>query len=160
MNKPLTAVDIDNKKIIYDGCMITKTGKVIDLFNPDPALILIEDIAHGLANTCRWNGHTQQFWSVSQHSCMGYDMLTGISKMQFLLHDAEEAYWGDIIKPIKNIIEQKCPEIKTAMDNFSCIIFKKFGIPFPDILIKDLDFELLRVTIMFSGLPQWQKNNS
>jgi hypothetical protein len=74
IEKITNAVDLDNKKIVYDGCMITVSGIVVDLFNPDPDTLLISDIAHGLANNCRWNGHTKHFWSVAQHCCMMYDM--------------------------------------------------------------------------------------
>src|SRR3990167_2002595 len=104
------AVDIDNKKIVLDGCMVTVSQTVVDLLNPDPELIIIEDIAHGLANNCRWNGHTKKFWSVAQHCCMMYDFVSKESKLTALLHDAEEAYWGDMIKPLKNVFRSVCPE--------------------------------------------------
>lgn len=129
MKNVLKAVDLDNHKIVYDGCMITKCGIVVDLINPDPDTILIEDIAHGLANNCRWNGHTQKFWSVAQHCCMMYDMAHDGEKLTGLFHDAEEAYWGDMIKPLKNIIKEKCPEIIERMRYLRKLIFDKFSIP-------------------------------
>ena len=122
------AVDLDNKKIVYDGCMITFSGIVIDLFNPNPELILLEDIAHGLANNSRWNGHTQKFWSIAQHCCMMYDEAPDNEKLNHLFHDAEEAYWGDMIKPLKNLIRDNCPEIIEKMKLMRRIIFTKFNI--------------------------------
>jgi hypothetical protein len=141
----MKAVDLDNKKIVYDGCMITVSGEVIDLFNPNPNSILIIDIAHGLANNCRWNGHTQKFWSVAQHCCMMYDAAPRGEKLKYLFHDAEEAYWGDIIKPLKNILAEKCPEILAHMRELRKLIYYKFKIPYVygDEGVKRLDYDCL-----------------
>jgi hypothetical protein len=109
MKKITKAVDLINGKIVLDGCMVTASGFIVDLINPDPETILIDDIAQGLANNCRWNGHTQEFWSVAQHCCMMFDIAPDELKLTHLFHDCEEAYWGDMIKPLKNIIESKYP---------------------------------------------------
>jgi len=123
------AVDIDNKKIVYDGCMVTVSGIVVDLMNPDPDTLLIEDIAHGLAYNCRWNGHTKGFWSVAQHCCMMFDMAPRDIRLAWLFHDAEEAYWGDMIKPLKNIIREEYPELLEKMRIIRNLIYTKFNIP-------------------------------
>ena len=128
INKITKAVDLDNKKIVYDGCMITVSGIVVNLLDPDPDTLLITDIAHGLANNCRWNGHTRHFWSVAQHCCMMYDMAPKGEKLSHLFHDAEEAYWGDMIKPLKNVIRDKCPEIIEKMKMLRGMIYLKFNI--------------------------------
>jgi hypothetical protein len=143
MKKITKAVDLVNGKIVLDGCMITKSGYVVDLMNPDPKTILIDDIAHGLANNCRWNGHTQSFWSVAQHCCMMYDMANEGFELTFLFHDAEEAYWGDIIKPLKNLIEQKCPEITERMRGMRKLIFDKFSVPYSGVVTKQVDYNCL-----------------
>jgi len=142
--KIMNAIDIDNKKIVLDGCMVTVSNIVVNLYNPDPNTIFIEDIAHGLANNCRWNGHTQEFWSVAQHCCMMYDNAPKARKLTFLMHDAEEAYWGDMIKPLKNKIQVACPEIINLMHLMRHIIFKKFGIDEESEDSKGHDFELLK----------------
>ena len=129
MEKITKAVDLDNKKIVYDGCMITVSGIVVNLMHPDPDTILIRDIAHGLANNCRWNGHSKKFWSVAQHCCEMYDLAPDDEKLSHLFHDAEEAYWGDIIKPLKNLIKDKCPEITDKMRLMRKLIYEKFNIP-------------------------------
>lgn len=143
-NNPLKAVDLDNKKIVYDGCMLTKSNILIDLYHPDPDLILIDDIAHGLANNCRWNGHTQRFWSVAQHCCMMCDMASPKDKLKYLFHDAEEAYWGDTIKPLKNKIKESCPEIILLMREMRKIIYDKFKIDYIDEGTEKADFECLQ----------------
>jgi 5'-deoxynucleotidase YfbR-like HD superfamily hydrolase len=144
MDKFINAVDLNSKKIVYDGFMITASGILINLFDVDKNLILIEDIAHGLANNCRWNGHTKQFFSVGQHCCMMFDNAPKDRKMTFLMHDSEEAYWGDMIKPLKNIIQKKCPEIIEQMTKTRVLIFEKFGISEESKDSKEMDFELLQ----------------
>jgi uncharacterized protein len=117
-----------NSKLVQDGCMITFSGILIDLWHPDKKLINIQDIAHGLANNSRWNGHSRKFWSVAQHCCMMYDIAPKERKLTFLMHDAEEAYWSDVIKPIKNKLQESCPEIIELMHLMRDIIFERYGI--------------------------------
>ena len=69
----------------------------------------ITDIAHALANTCRYGGHCARFYSVAEHSCLVADWLidTGATKaVAFvgLMHDAQEAYIGDMPSPLKAVI--------------------------------------------------------
>lgn len=64
----------------------------------------IEDIAHGLAYQCRFNGQTSAFYSVAQHSIMVASILPPRLHKAALLHDAAEAYLGDIVKPLKHLL--------------------------------------------------------
>ena len=64
----------------------------------------IEDIAHGLAYQCRFNGQTSAFYSVAQHSIMVASILSPHLHKAALLHDAAEAYLGDIVKPLKHLL--------------------------------------------------------
>ena len=141
--KITNVTDIDKNKIVLDGCMVTFSGIVFDLMNPDPDLIKIEDIAHGLAFNCRWNGATQRFYSIAEHSirvsqrCLGREM-----QLSGLFHDAEEAYWGDMIKPLKEIIRINSPEVLQRMKDLRHLIFDKFQIKLFDTTQEDWD-ELL-----------------
>lgn len=102
----------------------TNSGKIIDLLNPNPDTIVIEDIAHGLSHMPRWSGQTEQFYSVAQHSVRVASYFDDKKiALQALLHDATEAYMMDIPKPLKNLI----PEYKTIEENLLCNILKKFG---------------------------------
>ena len=69
----------------------TRSGRRLYLHNPNPSQILIDDIAHGLAHQCRFNGQTNQFYSVAQHSVMVSSILPLELKLAGLLHDAAEA---------------------------------------------------------------------
>ncbi len=136
--------DIDRKKIVLDGCMVTYTGIIFDLTNPDADLIKIEDIAHGLAFNCRWNGATKYFYSIAEHSIRvmnrcGYDFE---KRKAGLFHDTEEAYWGDMIKPLKEIIKINSPEVLQKMKDLRLLIFDKFNIKYADTTKEDWD-ELL-----------------
>ena len=86
------------------------SGRRLDLLNPSPLDIEIEDIAHGLARVARWNGQTRgdHAFSVAQH-CVLVERLTGEltpnlareARLAALLHDASEYVVGDLISPFK-----------------------------------------------------------
>lgn len=84
----------------------TYTGIAFDLINPTPDMVSLEDIAHALSMQCRYNGHTRRFYSVAEHSVHVSSVLAsaGIEEQrQGLLHDACEAYIGDLVSPIKRL---------------------------------------------------------
>lgn len=122
----------------------TFKGYYVDVFNPDPDSIDIEDIAHGLSNTCRFGGHTYNFFSVAEHSVSvaRHQLVPDDLKMTALLHDATEAYMCDLPRPIK----RNLPGYKSAEENLMLIIANKFGLefPFPDI-IKKIDNHQLEI---------------
>lgn len=84
--------------------VLTHTGKLFDLSQPDAELIDPRDIAHALAHICRFNGHTREFYSVAQHSCIVADLVPSEHKLAALLHDAPEAYVGDMVRPLKRFM--------------------------------------------------------
>lgn len=81
----------------------TYTGVCFPFSFDDPGRINIQDIAHSLALQCRFNGHCKEFYSVAQHSVWVSNMVTDPElKIPALLHDASEAYLGDMIYPLKH----------------------------------------------------------
>jgi hypothetical protein len=87
----------------------TRTGKLVDVRNPTPDMVDLEDIAHALSMICRFAGHTREFYSVAEHSVL-VALLGNRSdfspefNLALLLHDAAEAYVGDIISPVKRLL--------------------------------------------------------
>lgn len=86
----------------WDGYVITFTGAAIRPLEPDAAQIRIGDIAHGLANSCRFTGQTRSFYSVAQHSVLASWIVAPELALTALLHDASEAYLSDIARPVKS----------------------------------------------------------
>jgi 5'-deoxynucleotidase YfbR-like HD superfamily hydrolase len=89
------------------------SGRRLDLLNPSPVDVEIEDIAHGLARVARWNGQTagEHAFSVAQHSLLVEQIVGRIAKqptpallLTALLHDAPEYVIGDMISPVKQAI--------------------------------------------------------
>ena len=77
------------------------SGRHVDLCDPRPDQICIEDIAHGLSMLCRFTGHVSTFYSVAQHSVLVARACPPHLRLQGLLHDAQEAYIGDWSTPLK-----------------------------------------------------------
>lgn len=99
------------------------SGTTIDLMNPSPEDIKIEDIAHALSNICRFGGHTPFFYSVAEHSmlalwCAYKDGLESDARKAILFHDATEAYLGDVVRPLKQNLDEYT-EVESRME--ACI---------------------------------------
>lgn len=85
----------------------TYSGRAFPVLKPLAELVVIEDIAHALANICRFGGHTRRFYSVAEHCCHVRDLVAGwgysrCAVQASLLHDAHEAYMGDCVRPLKH----------------------------------------------------------
>lgn len=79
----------------------TFSGEVFDLLNPDPKRIRILDIATHLSRICRFIGASRYFYSVAQHSVIVSYAVPTAYAARGLLHDAHEAYVGDVTSPLK-----------------------------------------------------------
>ncbi len=89
--------------------METYTGLVINPLEIPIVDVRIEDIAHALSLQCRFNGHCKEFYSIAQHSvlvCDFLDLANPRIRLFGLLHDAAEAYMGDMIRPVKELFER------------------------------------------------------
>jgi len=105
----------------------TYTNVEFDIFNATENDVLIIDIAHALSNICRFGGHCKEFYSVAQHSIHVSQLVQPKYKLHALLHDASEAYLGDIPRPIKHSHEFKF--YRGIEKNISSIIYKKYKLP-------------------------------
>lgn len=121
--------------------MQTYTGRKFTPLNPSPADIDIVDIAHALSMTCRFGGHCKQFYSVAQHSVLMAEKAAPQDKLRALLHDAAEAYIGDLIRPIKLHNDTFC-QVEEIVE---LAIADALAMPFPitNAAVKDLDNRIL-----------------
>ncbi len=111
------------------------SGRRLDLLDPSPLDVEIEDIAHGLSRVARWNGQTSGRWSfsVAQH-CLLVENLVGRFKpgtprparLAALLHDAPEYVIGDLITPFKAAVGL---DYKALEDRLMRAIHLRFGLP-------------------------------
>lgn len=122
-------------------------GHYVDLLNPDPATIDIRSIAAGLSKICRFGGQCPRFYSVAEHCLQATKlaMKDGCSVEALravLLHDAAEAYIGDMVKPLKVMI----PEYHLAESRMEAAISKAFNVDFEAFgdVIKKYDRAMLK----------------
>ncbi|WP_254493781.1 YfbR-like 5'-deoxynucleotidase [Bartonella sp. B1099] len=111
------------------------SGRRLDLLNPSPFDIEIEDIAHGLARVARWNGQTrgEYAYSVAQHSLLVEQIFQKLFPQSLkheclcaLLHDAPEYVIGDIISPFKAVIGKQYERIEKRIQD---AIHMRFSLP-------------------------------
>lgn len=105
--------------------ILTATGKHFDFAAPRPDQIDILDIAQGLANECRYAGHTRHFYSVAQHCVIASQIVPREHALEALLHDAAEAYCKDIPRPLKAML----PDYRAVEDRVEAAIRDRFGLP-------------------------------
>lgn len=128
---------------VYDGKFNAISGKQIDLLCPTPNMIRLEDIAHALSNICRFGGHSRTFYSVAQHSVLVAELAPFRLRKEALLHDATEAYVGDVIKPLKVLLGDVFENIENS---FLKAIIKKFDLDDKKLLkVKQCDKEALEL---------------
>ena len=111
------------------------SGRRLDLLDPTPVDIEVEDIAHGLAFVARWNGQTKGdfAYSVAEHSLLVETLFTRMQpsasvkwRLAALLHDAPEYVIGDMISPVKAAVGSGYGELD---DRLTAAIHIRFGLP-------------------------------
>jgi hypothetical protein len=111
------------------------SGRRLDLLNPSPVDVEIEDIAHGLSRVARWNGQTLGDWafSVAQHCVLVEELARRLKPnlkqdwcLAVLLHDAPEYVVGDLITPFKSAVGL---DYKTLERRLMSAVLIRFGLP-------------------------------
>jgi 5'-deoxynucleotidase YfbR-like HD superfamily hydrolase len=137
----------------------TVSGRWVNPFDPDPAQIDPGDIARALANQCRFGGHSRTFYSVAQHSVIVSELVEqrgGDVEDVFaaLMHDATEAYLGDMPHPLKHR-SALGSAFKTAEDQLERVIRRRFAIK-PDVPeVKRADRALLATERRAFSAESW-----
>ncbi len=103
----------------------TYTGRLYDVLYPRPQDICIEDIAHHLSMTCRYQGAVHRFYSVAEHSVLVSYMVPKKYAFYGLMHDAQEAYVGDMPTPLK----RNMPEFQEIEDRNWKAVAIEFVLP-------------------------------
>lgn len=135
----------------------TASGRLVDLADFQHDDIHDQDIAHPLSMICRYGGHVPGHYSVAEHSILvsrlvehwGFD---AIVQLQALLHDAPEAYIGDMVRPLKSFM----PEFREYEHQVLTVIFEREDLPIPDAdsPVWHADLEMTRVVEPI--IQRWQ----
>jgi hypothetical protein len=145
--------------------MQTYSGRKVDLKCPQPKDIYIDDIAHALSMMCRFGGHCKNFYSVAEHSLLVERVValnlpdTKTMNLAALLHDAAEAYLGDVISPLKKLLAPKTVDLEGLWLD---AIRKRFELPMylqplPSV-VHEADAIMLKIEVfnLFdSVIPEW-----
>jgi hypothetical protein len=133
--------------------LLTLSGKWLDVLNPHVDAIDIQDIAMGLAQTNRYNGQLPRPYSVAQHSVLCARVAPPDLKFDALMHDATEAYVGDLCRPVK---QQIC-KFREVEDQLEAVIRRKFGLcgEKHGVFVKEIDVRMLVTEAKQFGLEWW-----
>lgn len=136
-------------------CIMLMSGEYFDFVIPETSKFTIEDIALGLSRTIRFSGQSIAPYTVGQHSVLCSYIVEPQHALAALLHDAGEAFLGDVVSPLKQMLY--C--FKEIEERVEKVICKQFAIPFPhhpDIKKADLQMLATEVRDLQSPDAQWE----
>lgn len=122
------------------NCITTFSGRPFWPFNPQACDLDIDDIAHHLSLACRFSGACRTFYSVAQHSVACSLVCDKSIAHWALMHDAAEAYLGDMPRPIKRLL----PDYMEAEERILECVAHRFALPWPiPSAVKEVDVRML-----------------
>lgn len=131
---------VSGRRTPVDGWIQTITNRQVFPLDPLPSVIVIEDVAAALSKIARFNGHTQGDlgYSVAQHSVV-VSRLCPTKPLAGLLHDAAEAYLGDIAKPVKSELDRLAHGELTRIENgILRAVAESFLVPYEDLVCEEV----------------------
>jgi len=130
------------------------SGRRFDLLDPASSQFEVEDIAHGLAHICRYAGQCRTFYSVAEHSMLVSEVVENFA-LEALMHDAAEAFIGDITRPLKQLL----PDYKVIEADIERVIADRFGlVSEAKKVVKEADLQVLaaeQCQVMAPGCADW-----
>lgn len=120
-------IDVDGVPFGSGPMIRLLSGHYFDLEAPARSRFTINDVAHALAHLCRFTGHTRQFYSVAEHSVHASRIVPAGDALTALLHDAAEAFIGDVAKPLKAVL----PEYAAIEDRVTRAVAERLGFTYP-----------------------------
>lgn len=134
--------------------IMLQSGSEFDILDPHSSNFNIEDIAHGLSLQCRYVGQCREFYSIAEHS-VHVSATCEDHALAALLHDAAEAFIGDVSGPLKALL----PDYKRIEKTIEAAIFERFEISYPlPTAVKRADLSVLAAEqnqIMPRGTNNW-----
>ncbi len=127
---------MDTDSLVEPYVIDTASGVRLDLDNPRPEDIRIEDVAGGLSKVCRFSAQPLEYYSVAQHALLVRRLVVEAGHPELALvalhHDSHEAYLCDIPSPLKRKIRKATPVYKDACKTLDRVIAEAFGFEWPE----------------------------
>lgn len=135
-------------------CIQTRRGRVVDLATFKEEDIDLDDIVHALSNITRFTGHCRVPYSVAQHSVIVSRSCPDPHKAWGLMHDASEAYLGDVSRPLKSML----PDYQEIEERVMKVIARRFNLPWPmpkEVKVADMAALVSEKNILFDHQIEW-----
>jgi hypothetical protein len=145
-DRPDLTIALDQPFGCVKNTIRLRSGLYFDFLDPQPDQFTLEDIAGALAKICRFGGQVESFYSVAEHSvaCAMVARKDGMpldTQAAALMHDAAEAFCGDVVKPLKVMLA----EYAGIEQRVEAVIAEKFGIDFrrESEIVREIDHAML-----------------